>query len=478
MKIIFIIFNFLLIITVNLNAQPQMMWQVLTDGTIIKWAYSGGDEFNGNSLDESKWLNSFPWGRNYNGPSINQEYMTDGNNIEFGYNSSVNSGTLRFIAKNEDVYARGVPYEADNFKLKDNSDNLQTWHKTSGMIFSKQAYKNGLFEIGAKWPSGKGAFPAFWLFGGNPNEEFDIIEYKGETPNRYHIDVHCPNGNCDNYGDWIPLNGNLSNSFEVIRGEWDNNACYFSINNTEFAIWLGTFNYQANIIANFSIAGPNAAFLPAADGTTPYPETFEIDFIRVWTRIDCDQDITICNYNQTITDPTVKTGRDITLSGTGCQSLLQSGKSLDLIATNKIDLKPGFHAEEGSKFSAKIISCVNPNKSINDNDSSMQVIQPLLSKKNYRESSLSSINKTKLEPSFYTKITPNPTNGKINIEFEGSIDRKIKIELYNSVGGIVFSKDINTIEKIEIDISNLSKGVYFLKGNFGLKSISEKIILN
>jgi hypothetical protein len=81
-------------------------------------------------------------------------------------------------------------------------------------------------------------------------------------------------------------------------------------------------------------------------------------------------------------------------------------------------------------------------------------------------------------PVLYSKIFPNPSNGKITIEFEGKLDNQnIKIELINLAGQIVFLRD-NIVEKIlDIDISHLPKGIYFLKGTFGEKSVSNKIIL-
>ena len=41
----------------------------------------------------------------------------------------------------------------------------------------------------------------------------------------------------------------------------------------------------------------------------------------------------------------------------------------------------------------------------------------------------------------------------------------------------IFSKGNIAENKLDIDISNLPKGIYFLKGTFGNKSISDKIIL-
>lgn len=72
--------------------------------------------------------------------------------------------------------------------------------------------------------------------------------------------------------------------------------------------------------------------------TTSY---FEIDFIRVWTRLDCQQVITICNYNQTSTDPTGITGSQITMGGTNCNAVVQNEQNLHLIATDYIELCQG-----------------------------------------------------------------------------------------------------------------------------------------
>lgn len=472
-KKITILITFLIIIS-NIHGQPPAIWQLLQDGTINRYAYSGGDEFNGTSLDNSKWINSFPWGRNYEG-TCNQAYATDGLNFEF------ENGILKLITKKEDLYARGVPYESDNYLLQDGGVNLRWWHYTTGMIFSKQKFKYGIYEIKFKLPAGKGFWPAFWLFGGNPNEEFDIFEYKGETPNKIHIDMHCPDG-CGNFGDWYTATGNFSDGFNDMMGEWDPNMSFWSLNGLDFAIWLGNLNYQAHIIAGTGVANESpCTFSPGPDNSTPFPSAFEIDFIRVWTRLDCQQVINICNYNQTITDPTVITGNSITIGGSNCNSTLKNGEYLKLIATDYILLEQGFNTENGSNLSTNIVDCPGPETKMtnyqNQSDSSLHIISTIepdnnnLSNKNVYAS-------IENPPLLYTKIYPNPTEGKITIEFVGKIEQYIKIELISSTGQLVFSKEHILEKNINIDISKLPKGSYFLKGTFGNNTISDKIILN
>lgn len=454
--------------------QPETMWQLYMDGSIVRWAYSGGDEFDGNSLDQYKWRNDYPWGRNYSGTCA-QEYMTDGLNYSFSYNSDIQSNTIKLIAKKEDVFKKGIEYEDDDYLLLDGQPNLRWWHYTSGMLFSKQKYKYGIFEIRFKLPAGKGFFPAFWLFGGNPNEEFDIFEYKGEMPNKVHYDMHCPNCS-SSFGDWVTANGNFSDGFNDMMGEWNPEWSQWVLNGQNFQVWFGNLNYQANIIANFSIAGPNpCAFSPDPDNTTIFPAEFEIDFIRVWTRLDCEQDQNICNYNQTLEDPTVLTGNQINIGGSNCQVSLQSGQSLKLIATNNITINSSFHANYGSQFHAKIVDCPDPGnvKSYVDGFSGLKVENI-----NEIDSIKSLILKQQVNsPVLYTKIFPNPTKDKITIEFAGKVDRNIRIELFNFSGQCVYFKDNITDSKIEIDVSFLRQGVYELKGTFGNNSVSEKIII-
>jgi len=348
---------------------------------------------------------------------------------------------------------------------------------TSGWIQTKKKFKYGLFEIRFKLPEGRGLWPAFWLYGGNPNEEFDIFEYKGETPNNIHIDMHCPGNECDNFGGWVTASGNFSDSYNVMMGEWGPNAAFWYLNGQEFAIWLGNLDYQEKVIANLAIANDNGPFSTGPDNTTPFPSIFEIDYIRMWTRLDCEQNITMENYSQSNTDPTVITGSHITMGGNNGNANLQSGQYLELIATDKIELKSGFVAEAGSNFSAKIVDCPGPYKSLKiqeTQDSILHIISEVVPDSLQHSQTKANIDNP---PLLYTKIYPNPTDGKIDIEFVGKIDRKIKITLTSSTGIVVFIQDNITENKINIDISNLAKGVYILTGVFGDNSVSEKIIL-
>jgi endonuclease I/chitodextrinase len=70
------------------------------------------------------------------------------------------------------------------------------------------------------------------------------------------------------------------------------------------------------------------------------------------------------------------------------------------------------------------------------------------------------------------KMYPNPTN-KNTLYFKTTKD--ININIYNALGQIVKSENISE-NKNNIDISNLSKGIFIIKINFGSTNISKKLI--
>lgn len=76
------------------------------------------------------------------------------------------------------------------------------------------------------------------------------------------------------------------------------------------------------------------------------------------------------------------------------------------------------------------------------------------------------------------KIFPNPSVGKFTFEFE-AIQSKTAIEVYDNLGKIIYKSVINNIDKVTIDISDHSKGIYYysLKPS-SLNPINGKIILD
>ena len=76
-------------------------------------------------------------------------------------------------------------------------------------------------------------------------------------------------------------------------------------------------------------------------------------------------------------------------------------------------------------------------------------------------------------------IVPNPNQGLFNIQFKKTTDEYAKIEVLNNLGELVKSQNINQgIKNIELDLQELSSGIYYLKYNFDKEFIIQKFILN
>lgn len=75
-------------------------------------------------------------------------------------------------------------------------------------------------------------------------------------------------------------------------------------------------------------------------------------------------------------------------------------------------------------------------------------------------------------------IFPNPATNFLNIKSNAT--EKIKsVEFYNTLSQLVYYDNVSNISDIKIDISNLKKGIYFVKINFeNSKVASSKLILN
>lgn len=73
---------------------------------------------------------------------------------------------------------------------------------------------------------------------------------------------------------------------------------------------------------------------------------------------------------------------------------------------------------------------------------------------------------------------PNPSNGIFTVNFNNSHNNKIRIDIYNMLGEIVFSdSNIEPQPSFEIDLSSIPKGLYFINLNDGQKNYAEKMMI-
>ncbi|MDT0557184.1 family 16 glycosylhydrolase [Ichthyenterobacterium sp. W332] len=238
------------------------------------------DEFDGASLDASKWWRQTqlpPGGSWYNGEI--QHYTNR------DVNSSVNNGILSINAIKELGYT-------DQGYSKD---------YTSARLNSKFAFTYGKVEVRAKLPTGPGTWPAIWMLGKNINEdgaywdnqgydttgwpacgEIDIMEHWGTNQNFIQSAMHTPSsfGNTDNKGGQvIPT---VSNGFHVYSVEWTPEKMVFRVD--------GVKHYEYNPAIKNASTWPfdeeqylllNVAILPEIHSNFT-SSAMDIDYVRVY----------------------------------------------------------------------------------------------------------------------------------------------------------------------------------------------------
>jgi beta-glucanase (GH16 family) len=286
MKIkIIVLFNFFSFISFS-----QVMWQMDKD-SLITWYYQEGDEFNGQSLNKNYWSDWYGWGRSISGNKEQQYYSRWKNHY-------VKDGILTLTAKREDVTERYVDWMNDNDSIFDGKKfdglNKRKFTYTAGLIQSLKDFQYGYFEIKFKIPKEGGFWPAFWLYGGTPNEEIDWMELKSNKPAHIHVGRHSQNkkynyfpvflGKKMVWGNWVKFKGSLNERYNVIAGEWNKNYLKYYLNGECIAISFVNLNIPKKLVANIAVSGNKGAFPPAPDKSFKDSVNFDIDYIRVWTR--------------------------------------------------------------------------------------------------------------------------------------------------------------------------------------------------
>jgi beta-glucanase (GH16 family) len=179
----------------------------------------------------------------------------------------------------------------------------------SGLITSNALYGPGRFEARIDLPTTQGMWPAFWM---NPNQvqwplggEIDILENRGSQPTIVSSAFHWQKdpGPCCGSHRYVSHNytatsgGNPVNfhtGFHTYTAEWDKNLTtnvnevrYYVDGNLHFTVAQNSsmsdanFTTAKNIIVNLAVGGD---FGGDPNGTTIFPQTMLIDYVRVWHR--------------------------------------------------------------------------------------------------------------------------------------------------------------------------------------------------
>ncbi len=230
------------------------------------WSLVWSDEFNGSSLDTSKWTaetgtGSGGWGNN------ELEYYTNRSQ-----NVSVSGGNLAITARKE-AYG-GMNYTSARIK-------------TQGM----KSFTYGRIEARIKLPSGQGLWPAFWMLGNNITSvgwpkcgEIDIME---RVNNNSYVNgtVHWDSNGQADYGQ---ISGSIDFSqFHTYAIEWDANYIRWFVDGVQFNEFYiqnntgGTEEFQKPffILLNLAVGGN---WPGSPNGQTAFPAQMLVDYVRVY----------------------------------------------------------------------------------------------------------------------------------------------------------------------------------------------------
>jgi beta-glucanase (GH16 family) len=255
------------------------------EATPAGWSLVWSDEFDGAELDTTKWEYQL-------GDGCDQDLCGWGNGEFQSYtteNLRVSDGTLKITAR-QDVAEGDTSYTSSRIRTLGRGD-----------------WTYGRFEIKAKLPTGQGIWPAIWLLFSEPtyggwaaSGEIDIMEAIGSAPGEVFGTLH--------YGGEFPENvfsgeefqlaaGTFADEFFVFIVEWEEGEIRWYINNVLYQTqtsddWYvegvdpeenpnAPFDHPFHMILNVAVGGN----LPGApDVTTPFPQTMEVDYVRVYER--------------------------------------------------------------------------------------------------------------------------------------------------------------------------------------------------
>lgn len=215
------------------------------------WELQFQDEFDGNSLDLSKWRPNW-------------------------LGSSDTAITKPINGLEKSCYdPKQVSLTNGELHLTAEKRTCNSWQYASGLIQSngKFNFTYGYAEARMWLPAGAGLWPAFWTDGQNwPKDgEIDVLEAYGDDEATYHYHYAGCGGDCGPGGGKV-ISGATS-GWHTYAVYWEPGKITWYYDGKE--VWKYTTGIVSSphyLIANLGIDGNNA----------PLPATLRVDYIRVW----------------------------------------------------------------------------------------------------------------------------------------------------------------------------------------------------
>ncbi len=234
------------------------------------------DEFNGTSVDSSKWEFMIGTGTNYGLPP-----GWGNNELQYyrSQNATVDNGRLLITAR-EQRY-RGKDYTSARLRTLNKGD-----------------WTFGRFEAQIKMTVGQGIWPAFWMmptdnvYGGWPQSgEVDIMENIGSEPSTVHGTIHFgdpyPNNQSSGASFTLPGGQRFTDGFHTFAVEKEagvirwmvDDVLYSTKTPADTAGYTWPFDERFHFLLNVAVGGD---WPGPPDATTVFPQTLEVEYVRVY----------------------------------------------------------------------------------------------------------------------------------------------------------------------------------------------------
>lgn len=221
------------------------------------------DNFDGTSLNTSKWNYNYPWGTYHN-------HMANCRSQQV----TVANGVMTITAVHERSIWDPWGVWTDNFGWL-NFDYTSGAINTSGKFNFTHGYVEGRFKM----PPSTSTWPAFWMLESGWPPEIDIFEVPHERT-RYYYNYHYDSGGHQSFGGSY-VGPNLSSGWHTYGMEWTANQIAFYFDGQQVARYTNPSALaQANdmyLIINLAVGGW-ADFPDSAD----YPQQLQCDWVRVY----------------------------------------------------------------------------------------------------------------------------------------------------------------------------------------------------
>jgi beta-glucanase (GH16 family) len=255
------------------------------------WNLVFEDNFEGVALDSEKWV--------VQSGVVRDAYQTTSQQWFSPSNIQVNEGTLKILANKESLPNQSFSIWLDGRM----QDFIHDFDYTSAEIYTRDFFQYGKIEIRCRIPSGKGFWPAFWLYGEEAgiNNEIDIFEFWDNSTRRHKMTIHYNGQMClSQY-----IGPDYSNGFHVFSLIWDNykiawyvdgdlkrsSSKFYSVSGQaldcnslkafqEYILNTTFPRSPMNIIVGLGIQ--NGKYSP--DDKTRFPNQLEVDYVRIYQK--------------------------------------------------------------------------------------------------------------------------------------------------------------------------------------------------